>query len=181
MVSIKVAIFARIHGVPLSSQGLRFLWARRQKEKGKAWMFEEITIDNQGEKFWGITQWHWICLGKGFQDLFFWFFYPVMALSFISILTAFPFVEGKKVALDQVEKFQDRACESNDKNISCIYLIKKEKGRDHVLAEGILISANKERIAIYNKKLEVWPLLDSYIIRQKDIYKQDEKSLPPEE
>jgi len=49
------------------------------------------------------------------------------------------------------------------------------------LAEGILISANKERIAIYNKKLEVWPLLDSYIIRQKDIYKQDEKSLPPEE
>lgn len=126
MVSIKVAIFARIHGVPLSSQGLRFLWARRQKEKGKAWMFEEITIDNQGEKFWGITQWHWICLGKGFQDLFFWFFYPVMALSFISILTAFPFVEGKKVALDQVEKFQDRACESNDKK-HLMYLSNKKR------------------------------------------------------
>ena len=51
----------------------------------------------------------------------------------------------------------------------------RDKQQDKVLAEGIIISANKDRLAIYNKKLEIWPLLDNYIVSKNEIVKQDEK------
>lgn len=143
---------------------LSFFWFRRQKEKGTSWLFEEITKENQGKVIFGISQWHWGVLAEAFQDLFSWFIYPVLALSFLGLLTTQPFVSGKTYALEQIELFQQKGCETKDKKLDCINLVDKSKEQGNLIAKGLLVSANGKRIAIYNQKLEVWPLLDNYLI-----------------
>jgi hypothetical protein len=147
-----------------------FFFARWCRNTGKNWIFEEITKENQGKTFLTITQWHWKQLGEMFSDMSSWFFYPMAFLACIGLLTTFPFQDAEQYANKQMELFKEHGCSEKTEKYSCIYLVDIEKQQNKVLAKGILVSANDKRIAIYNNKLEVWPLLDNYIIRKnKDV------------
>ena len=144
-----------------------FFWARRQKQKEEFWLFQEITKENQGRNIFGVSQWHWVCLGETFHDLFSWFYYPMLVLAAIGLLTAHPFTLGKNLAIEQIELFKQKGCETTNEKISCIELVEINQQNETFLIQGILVSANESRIAIYNDGLEIWPLLDSYLIKDK--------------
>ncbi|PTB86768.1 hypothetical protein C9940_00915 [Pseudidiomarina aestuarii] len=144
---------------------IAFFYARHAKESGKDWLFEEISKENQGRKIWGITQWHWCELGSMFKELISWFYYPVLILCFVVLVTVFPYEKGKDDAEKQIQLYAESGCNSEEKVGQCSYLI-DTSSENKILAKGILISANQERIAIFNNELEVWPLLDSYLIRK---------------
>jgi hypothetical protein len=143
-----------------------FLAARWCQANGKTWVFDEISIDNQGRKIFWVSQWHWKCLIEGFSEITMWFSYPALILAMIGLLTILPFEDAKGYANKQMELFKEHGCSEKTEKYSCIYLIDIDKQQNKVLAKGILVSANNKRIAIYNNKLEVWPLLDNYIIRK---------------
>ena len=143
-----------------------FFLARWCRDTGKNWVFEEITKENQGKTFLTITQWHWKQLGGMFSDMSLWFYYPMALLAGLCVFTVLPFQEAKVSAHKQIELFKQNGCSEKAEKYSCIYLVDIEKQQNKVLAKGILVSANDKRIAIYNNKLEVWPLLDNYIIRK---------------
>jgi hypothetical protein len=143
-----------------------FFFARWCRNTGKDWVFEETTKENQGKVFLTITQWQWKQLGGMFSDLSQWFYYPMALVAGIGVFTALPFQDAKEYARKQIELFQEHGCSEKAEKYTCIYLIDIEKQQNKVLAKGILVSANDKRVAIYNNKLEVWPLLDNYIIRK---------------
>lgn len=145
---------------------LMFIFLLRAKRRGVTWIFDEITKENQGKNICGLTQWHWICLGDLIKYLSKWFLMPIILLSILGLFTVFPYVGGRNDALKQMEKFQQSGCEGDGASIHCIHLINVAKSREEVISKGILVSANKYRIAVFNNKLEVWPFLDSYIIRK---------------
>lgn len=142
-----------------------FFIARHAKENGKDWFFEELGKDNQGRKILGITQWHWCQLGEMHVELSSWFYYPLVILCFIGLLTAFPYQRGQQDAEKQMKIFAESGCQSEEKVGRCTYLLDTSKN-NQVIAKGILISANDKKVAIYNNEVEVWPLLDSYLIRK---------------
>jgi hypothetical protein len=142
-----------------------FFYARHAKANGKDWLFEGISKENQGRKILGITQWHWCQLGSMFSELISWFYYPVLILCFVGLLTAFPYERGKADAEKQIQLYAESGCNSEEKIVQCSYLI-DTSNENKVLTKGILVSANQDRIAIFNNELEIWPLLDSYIIRK---------------
>ena len=151
-----------------------FFFLVKVKKNGLTWPFEEITKENQGKVICGVTQWHRVCLGGLFNELWTWVSTPLLILAFIGLLMGLPFLDAKGYANEQIDILQKQGFNGNDKKVSCIYLLDRDKQQDKVLTEGILISANKNRIAIYNKKLEVWPLLDNYIVSRKEIVKSDD-------
>lgn len=142
-----------------------FFYVRHAKEKGKLWLFEELSKENQGRKILGITQWHWCVLGEMYVELSSWFSYPLLIVCFLGLLTAFPYERGKADADRQIQIYAESGCDHEEKVGQCSYLI-DTKNQNKIIAKGILVSANQDRIAIFNNELEVWPLLDSYIIRK---------------
>jgi hypothetical protein len=142
-----------------------FFYARHAKASGKDWLFEEISKENQGRKILGITQWHWCVLGEMHVELSSWFSYPLLIVCFLGLLTAFPYERGKADAEKQIQLYVESGCDNEEKIAQCSYLI-DTNSENKILAKGILVSANQDRIAIFNNELEVWPLLDSYIIRK---------------
>ncbi|MCB2425439.1 hypothetical protein [Methylophaga pinxianii] len=144
-----------------------FFYARHAKEKGKDWLFDELSKENQGRRVLGITQWHWCQLGSMFSELADWFNYPLLILCFVGLLTAIPYQRGKADAERQMQIYAESGCDSEEKIVQCSYLI-DTSNENKIIAKGLLVSANQERIAIFNNELEVWPLLDSYIIRKQN-------------
>lgn len=142
-----------------------FFTARYAKEHGKDWFFEELSKENQGRKILGITQWHWCQLGEMHVELSSWFYYPLVILCFIGLLTAFPYQRGQQDAEKQMKIFAESGCQSEEKVGRCTYLIDTTKN-NQMIAKGILISANDKKVALYNNKVEVWSLVDSYLIQK---------------
>jgi hypothetical protein len=68
--------------------------------------------------------------------------------------------------------YQQHGCQNENQKYHCASLI--DSSNKKVLIQGILISANNNRVAIYNNKIEIWPLLDNYIIRQNKPVNMDE-------
>lgn len=145
-----------------------FFYVRHAKESGKDWLFEELSKENQGRKILGITQWHWCVLGEMHVELSSWFSYPLLIVCFMGLLTAFPYERGKADAERQMQIYAESGCDHGEKVGQCSYLI-DTKNQNKIIAKGILVSANQDRIAIFNNELEVWPLLDSYIIRKQKV------------
>jgi len=144
-----------------------FLFFLRAKKRGKTSLFEEITTENQGKTIIGLTQWHWKLLGQLFRTSFIWFFTPFMVISIIGLVAANPYQQGVEEAKKKIEAFKQNGCDENNKVFSCIYLLDITKQPHEVITKGILVSANQDRIAIFNNELELFPLLDGYIIKNK--------------
>lgn len=142
-----------------------FLFARHAKENGKDWLFEELSKENQGKKILGITQWHWCQLGGMVNELFSWLAYPIFIVSIVLVLIGFSFQRGQYDAEKQMKIFEESGCQSEEKVGRCTYLLDTTKN-NQVIAKGILISANDNKVALYNNQVEVWPLLNSYLIRK---------------
>jgi len=141
------------------------LFFRLLKSKGINWVFDEITQQKQGKSILGFTQWHWICLGQLFRDLSSIIILPMAILVVLAAFLVLPYTEGEDEALIQIERFNDNGCDckTEDKPLSCIRLI-DTTAKKNVIAYGVLVSANDNRIAVFTGKLEVWPMLDNYII-----------------
>lgn len=140
---------------------------RKLKSEGATWIFDEITKENQGRTIVFFSQWHWMCLGGLISDLSLLFFIPLVLVAALGLLMALPYQEGNDNAVKQLDAFRHNGCEVYDKSFSCISLI-DTLNHNNLIAKGILVSSNKDRIAVFNKKLEVWPLLDSYIIEKEE-------------
>ena len=79
-------------------------------------------------------------------------------------------VEYQRVFTDwakpaQMKIFAESGCQSEEKVGRCTYLIDTTKN-NQMIAKGILISANDKKVALYNNKVEVWSLVDSYLIQK---------------
>lgn len=143
-----------------------FLFFLRAKKRGNTLLFEEVTKENQGKTIIGLTQWHWISLGQLFRTSFIWFFTPFMLIAIIGLFAANPYQQGEDEAKTKIEAFKQSGCAEDNKIFSCVYLLDTTNQPHEVITKGILVSANQDRIAIFNNELEVWPLLDSYIIKK---------------
>ncbi|SFK36077.1 hypothetical protein [Methylophaga sulfidovorans] len=142
-----------------------FFFLRHARENGKDWIFEEITKENQGRKILGITQWHWCLLSEMIGTISSWIAYPILIISLIVSLLGGAYLRGQYDAEKQMEIYTNAGCQSEEKVGRCTYLLDTTKN-NQVIAKGILISANDKKVALYNNKVEVWPLLDSYLIRK---------------
>ncbi|EGL55307.1 hypothetical protein MAMP_02301 [Methylophaga aminisulfidivorans MP] len=142
-----------------------FLFARHAKENSKDWLFKALSKENQGKKIFGITQWHWCQLGGMANELFSWLAYPILIVSIALVLVGFSYQRGQYDAEKQMQIYTKSGCQNEEKVGSCTYLLDTSKN-NQVIAKGILISANDKKVALYNSKVEVWILLDSYLIRK---------------
>jgi hypothetical protein len=98
--------------------------------------------------------------------------YPTIIISGSTLVIALPFKDAKEFAEEQMSLYQQHGCQNENQKYHCASLI--DLSDNKVLIQGILISANDNRVAIYNNKLEIWPLLDNYIIRQNKPVNMDE-------
>lgn len=147
-----------------------FLYFSYLKKQGKTWFTKEITKDNQGAKFCGLTLWRWGHIYEIFEELSSWFLIPAIILLFAASLTVFPYQQGRDGALKQITEHQKYNCEAKEKQglaTRCHYLIDTSTAEQKIIAQGILVAANNNRVALFdNNIVEVWPILDSYIIRR---------------
>jgi hypothetical protein len=149
-----------------------FFFLKWAKENKVDWIFEELTKENQGRTFLTITQWQWIEIGRLFSEMSSWFIYPMLVLGLASFLVGYPYQKAKNFAEEQMNLYQQHGCQNENQKYHCASLI--DSSNKKVLIQGILISANNNRVAIYNNKIEIWPLLDNYIIRQNKPVNMDE-------
>lgn len=147
-----------------------FLFFLRAKKRGNTAQFEEFTKENQGKPIIGLTPWQWMLLGQLFRTSFIWFFTPFLLIAVIALLAVKPYQQGEEEAKTKIEAFKQNGCDENKKVFSCIYLLDITNQPHEVITKGILVSANQDRIAIFNNELEIWPFLDSYIIKKKIKY-----------
>lgn len=143
-----------------------FLWHRNQIKNDKDNIFLDLNEDNQGRLICGISQWHWTKLISIFTEIFSFITYPIVIGCFIGMLLFLPFEYGKKFAKQNIQIIQKNDHQCSEKITSCVYLVDTSKVNRPVVASGILVSANDKRIAIYREKLEVWPILDNYLLVQ---------------
>lgn len=143
-----------------------FLYARKAKKDGQDWLFAKISQEEQGRSIFTITQWQWCQLGSLFKELSSWFLYPALTLVMIALLTVYPYQKGIEDADKQIKTYSESGCENKDKAVSCTYLIDTKNDEEKIIAKGILVSATETKIALYDNKLEVWPLLNTYMIRK---------------
>ncbi len=122
----------------------------------------EITFENRGRKFVGLTQWHWKILIEAAAEVGHWFYWPIVVLIVAAVLAVFPFEDGKQYALKQLVAFRESGCA---KQGSCTRLLKVDGGSESLVVEGIVVSANSGRIAIYSGGgVGVYPLLDNRVL-----------------
>lgn len=143
----------------------------RQKSKGIDALAKKINKEYQGRTILGFTQWHWLCLGEVVGTIWNWSWAVVALVMFASAVVILPFHHGNFDAQTQIMQYQKNGCADISKMpepFSCIYLIDISSSDDVPVTQGFLVTANNERVAIFNKNgLEVWPLLDSYMLRRK--------------
>lgn len=122
----------------------------------------EITFENKGEKFSGLTQWHWKTLYETAEEIGHWFYWPLVVLIVAAVVAVFPFEDGKQFALEQLVEFRENGC---GKQGSCTRLLRVEGGSESLVVEGIVVAANSGRIAIYSDgRVGVYPLLDDRVL-----------------
>lgn len=122
----------------------------------------EITFENRGRKFIGLTQWHWKTLFETGEKIGHWFYWPLVVLIVAALLAVFPFEDGKQFALDQLVEHRVNGCGEQG---SCTRLLRVDDESESLVVEGIVVAANSERIAIYSDgRVGVYPLLDDRVL-----------------
>lgn len=119
----------------------------------------EITQENKGKRILGLTQWMWKNLFNTGGLMYRASTALVLGICAVSMIVLYPYTFGEKESKKQVEKFQLSECGTT---IKCHKLIDSSKGHETLIAEGILISATENKVAIYDGVASVYPLLDSY-------------------
>lgn len=130
------------------------LFLQYARENGKDWLFEELSKENQGKKILTITRWQWSQLGGMINELFSWLAYPIFIVSIVLVLVGFSYQRGQQDAEKQIKIFAESGCQSEEKVDRCTYLIDTTKN-NQIIAKGILISANNNKVALYNNQVEV--------------------------
>ena len=140
------------------------------KSKGKPPFSAQITKENPGRKILGLSQWHWICWWELVETFYAWLLYPIAFLLVPILVMVNPYERGKQDAQRQIEELASHKCDSllvKKGQVRCVELIDVSQTPNKVLFEGMVITANSNRIALYNSDdLEVWPLTDSVKIRK---------------
>lgn len=139
------------------------------RAKGIDILSKKINKENQGRTILGVTQSQWLCLWSEVGQVINWVG-SILAVFLVAFALVFiPAQLGDREAKAQIEHYQEQGCEGVEELTSparCINLV--DISSPFVpIAQGFMITANTERVAIFNKNgLEVWPLLDSYVIRK---------------
>ena len=133
------------------------------KKRGSLSLFaEEITRENQGGSYFGLTLWHWKLLSEAMEDVGNWLYWPFLVLAIAGCVVMFPFEKGKQSALEQLVEFRANGCAEHG---FCTRLLAVDGGEEKLVAEGIVVSANSGRIAIYSGGgVGVYPLLDDRVL-----------------
>jgi hypothetical protein len=148
-----------------------FISYLRLKGKGVDVFANPITKENQGRSIYGLTQWQWICCGEAVFELGALCFIPLVVLVVAGSIVILPFQRGKEYAHETIENFRKHGCEIKPEkphNFSrCVYLIDISSSNATTVAQGVLVTANSERVAIFTTNaIEVWPLLDNYKLQK---------------
>ncbi len=123
---------------------------------------EEITQENQGKVYRGLTHWKWKCIFEAFEDMAPWFTTPIAVLAVSAIVIILPYGVGKEDALKQLVNYRTHGCEAG---VKCTKLVDISGEEERLVVQGILVSANGSRIAIYSDgNIKVYPLLDKHIL-----------------
>lgn len=135
-----------------------------QKSKGRDWMDREITRDNQGKKILWLTLWHWKCVGELVSTVGIWCYIPLAVLVFTSFVIITPARIGRENAETQIAKIKNIGCKTaadQKDHIPCTSLFDFSAIPPTPLIQGILVSANANRVAVFDgRNLEVLPLTD---------------------
>jgi lysylphosphatidylglycerol synthetase-like protein (DUF2156 family) len=148
-----------------------FFYFVRRKVRGVDVFANPITKENQGRSIFGFTQWHWKCCGELVIEVGTMFFIPLVVLLAAVTVAILPFLKGNEYAHETIENFRKHGCEINPEkthNFSrCVYLIDISSSNATTVAQGVLVTANNERVAIFTANaIEVWPLLDNYKLQK---------------
>lgn len=96
---------------------------------------------------------------------------PAVVLLIAAAVVIFPFQKGNQDALKEIENFRKNGCEVvavEARSFSrCVHLIDISSSNATMVAHGLLVTANSERIAIFTElAIEVWPMLDRYKLQK---------------
>lgn len=119
----------------------------------------EITRENRGRNILGLSQWIWKMLLESGGTIYQYAAAATLGLciSLLFVLSSYSF--GEKEAQKQITRFKASTC---GKDIACHQVIDHSGEEDKLVAEGLLISANEQKIAIYNTSVTVYHLRDTY-------------------
>jgi len=121
---------------------------------------DEITQENQGQVYWGLSKWKWICLWGFIEEVTKWIAGPLSVVVFVTLMMMLPYQKGQDFAQRQITEYQKDGCASST---HCVQLIDFSGTEEQLVVEGIMVSANDQRIAVFSgEKLVVYPLLESY-------------------
>lgn len=148
-----------------------FFYFVRLENKGVDIFANPITKANQGRTVLGFTQWHWICCGKMLMGIGSLSYIPLAVVSLIAAIVILPFQKGGQNALKEIESFRKDGCEvvaGGSRSFSrCVYLMDISSSNPTVVAQGLLVTTNNERIAIFTEgAIEVWSSLDKYKLKK---------------
>lgn len=121
-----------------------------------------LNKENQGPEFLGFTAYRWGVIATALYEIGSYVFWPIAILCAALLVCLFPYQYGTEIAGTSLERYEKDHCVNNDSGgkSNCISLI-EITGEQKVLAEGLLITASKNHIALYsNGVTEVWPMRD---------------------
>jgi len=144
------------------------------KDKKGVRVLGKVTKQDQGRKILGLTQWLWNNLFDSTMKLTLIVCTVIMIpMTFLLILIS-PFQLGMKEAEALNKRYAAWGCENGQvdvgqldeaKSVPCISLIDSSQPESKLLAQGIYVSSNGNRIAIFqDKTLQIYPLLAQYRI-----------------
>lgn len=162
-----------------------FIYFVRLKEKGVDVFANPITKENQGRRILRLTQWHWICCGEMVMGVGSVICIPSVVLLVAAAVVILPFQKGYQYGLAAIESFQKNGCEvaadESQPFSQCIYLMDISSSNVTTVAQGLLVTANSGRIAVFTERaIEVWPMLDKYKLQKSYLSKaKDDEALKP--
>lgn len=148
------------------------------KTMGRLEPVEEITFENQGRSTLGLTEWIWKGFWEKMDKSLTWFLHiPLAVLTVLLFLALWPYQHGWDDGLKQIAQHQEYGCTAKDSlpdMAQCVYIFDNSKSSNELVAQGILIAADKERLALFNNnKIEIWPRQVDYKVMH--YYRSKEK------
>lgn len=144
------------------------------KDKEGVWVFAEVTKEDQGRRIFGLTQWLWNNLFDSTMKLVLIVCTVILLPTTLLLVLLSPFQQGFDEAKKLNLRYMERGCESGQvdmesmdehKPVPCVSLIDASQAEPKLLAKGIYVTSNENRIAIFQEQtLHIYPLLAQYRI-----------------
>lgn len=137
------------------------------QRKRPAIFSNQLNKQNQGRSVLGLSLWQWWVGIEGASQLFGWILAFFLPVAVVAAALVWPYQQGQNHGATTMSSYLEQGCGYLSLEAPafgrCVSLANAAGSGQPALAEGMLVTATKDRLAIFNEAgVEIWSLSGDY-------------------